>query len=104
MSPTRSRLAILVLLTLSITVCVVGARADCDIDPLTLLPGDTVCTGVVRDGSPLTAYTYKELTVIINGAAALYDLMADGKVKQATVTKAIKDLGLDPEKADPLMA
>jgi hypothetical protein len=74
MSSTRSRLTLLAMLTLSLAPGAASTRADCDIDPLTLLPGDTVCIDAVRDGSPLTAYTYEELTLIINGAAALYEL------------------------------
>jgi pyruvate dehydrogenase E1 component len=36
--------------------------------------------------------------------AALYELLQDGKVEAALVEKAIKDLGIDAEKANPLTA
>lgn len=61
------------MLALSCAALATHARADCDVDVLSLLPGDTVCSGAARHGAPLTAYTYKELTYIINGEAALYD-------------------------------
>jgi pyruvate dehydrogenase E1 component len=35
--------------------------------------------------------------------ATLHRLELAGKVEAATVKKAIKDLGVDPEKADPLL-
>ena len=36
--------------------------------------------------------------------AALYRLFKRGELDAAIVTKAIKDLGIDPEKADPYFA
>ena len=36
--------------------------------------------------------------------AALYALSKQGKLKPEAVDKAIKDLGIDPEKADPVSA
>ena len=51
-----------------------AATATCaEIDPLEVLPADEVCPSWVRDGDPMTAYTLEELTLIINGAAYLYD-------------------------------
>lgn len=43
-----------------------------DIDPAGLVPGNGVCTGLTLDGEPRTAYTYTELTEIINGGASFY--------------------------------
>jgi len=50
------------------------ARACDQIDPIDLIPGDGVCAGVLLDGDAAGAYTYAELTEIINGEAGLYDL------------------------------
>jgi len=36
--------------------------------------------------------------------ATLYELLQDGKIEAAVVEKAIKDLGIDTEKANPLLA
>ena len=36
--------------------------------------------------------------------ATLYELLRDGKIETAVVEKAIKDLGIDTEKANPLLA
>ena len=38
----------------------------------------------------------------IMGVAALYQLSQQGKLKAETVARAIGDLGIDPEKIDPL--
>lgn len=47
--------------------------AECaEIDPVTLLPADEICATWIRDGDPQTAYTYEQLTEIINGGAGLY--------------------------------
>jgi len=37
-------------------------------------------------------------------AAALYALSQEGKILPSEVSRAIKDLGIDPEKPDPLFA
>ena len=50
------------------------ARACDQIDPIDLIPGDGVCAGVLLDGDAAGAYTYAELTEIVNGEAGLYDL------------------------------
>lgn len=50
-----------------------AARADCgEIDPLSLVPADGTCDWSL-DGTPQTAYTVEELTVVIDGAAYLYE-------------------------------
>src|SRR6202043_1307868 len=36
--------------------------------------------------------------------ATLYELLQDGKIESAVVEKAIQDLGIDAEKANPLLA
>lgn len=47
--------------------------AECaQIDPITLLPEDEICPTWIKDGDPQTAYTYEQLTEIINGGAGLY--------------------------------
>jgi pyruvate dehydrogenase complex dehydrogenase (E1) component len=34
--------------------------------------------------------------------AALYALLKDGKIKSAVVEKAMKDLGINPDKRNPM--
>lgn len=65
--------ALLLLLVLAATMPT-PAVGSCDqIDPLDVLPYDEACPGWVRDGEPMTAYSYEELMQIINGAAGLYE-------------------------------
>jgi pyruvate dehydrogenase E1 component len=36
--------------------------------------------------------------------ATLHELQQDGKIEPSVVTKAIKDLGIDPEKPNPVVS
>lgn len=76
MSRTGTATAIGILTTLIVTITPILAIAQppCnEIDPPLLVPESDVCPGWVTDGEMQTAYTYEELTDVINGAAHLYE-------------------------------
>jgi hypothetical protein len=75
MSRTAGRWAVPALFAFALLSSIIAtpAAASCEaVDPLFMLPSDTDCAGWARDGEPRTAYTYEELTEIIDGGAGLF--------------------------------